>query len=593
MCQAVVFAQNQSIADSLEIIYNQNIYSNEEKLPILKDLTFYQLNTDKKLTQSTELIQLARELDSVKYLYHGYLQKGNALKLKSEMSSALESYIEAAKIAMEENWSMELGATYITIADVYSIMKNHDNAVSYYRNAISILREANDSIKLASALLNAGDEYFNQRQLDSALAFFEESGKIFRAIDYEIGVAYNLGNVGMVYAEQGKDAFAQANINEAIIILERLEDFYPISVYLTYISDIYKRQKDYSKAIGYAQRSLNMAKHNDLKDQVSGAHMKLSEIYETIGNHQKSLRHYKQHIAYRDSVKNLEAVEQIADLRTDFEVSQKQNEIDLLQKESEIQELRAKRNQYFNYASITVLLAVLILAVGLYRRYRYIEKTKNIIEEEKNRSDNLLLNILPAETALELKQNGHVKAKRFDSVTVLFTDFKDFTQYAEKLSPEQLVEAVDYYYSKFDEIIDKYGMEKIKTLGDSYMCAGGIPFVTDDHAMKMVEVAIEIVDFVEEAKKDNDHSRFDIRIGINTGPIVAGVVGTKKFAYDIWGEAVNLASRMESNSQPGKINISENTYNLIKRAYKCKYRGEISMKHKRSTRMYFVNGRKV
>ncbi|MNF58197.1 Adenylate cyclase [compost metagenome] len=237
------------------------------------------------------------------------------------------------------------------------------------------------------------------------------------------------------------------------------------------------------------------------------------------------------------------------------------------------------------------LFLVFLSALGLYRRYQFIKKTNRIIEEEKKRSDSLLLNILPEETAHELKQSGKVQAKRFESVTVLFTDFEGFTQYAEKLSPEKLVESVDFYFSKFDAIIEKYGLEKIKTVGDAYMCAGGLPFPTGDHANKMVLAAFEIAEFVAESKKWNtlNQTRFEIRIGICTGPVVAGVVGTKKFAYDIWGDTVNIASRMESNSIPGKINISESTYDIIKDSFECEYRGEIEVKNKGTMKMYFVN----
>jgi class 3 adenylate cyclase len=237
---------------------------------------------------------------------------------------------------------------------------------------------------------------------------------------------------------------------------------------------------------------------------------------------------------------------------------------------------------------------VFLLAFGVYRRYKFIKRTNVIIEEEKNRSDHLLLNILPEETALELKQNGKVRAKKFESVTVLFTDFEGFTQYAEKLPPEKLVESVDYYFSKFDEIMEKYNLEKIKTVGDCYMCAGGLPFSTNDHAYKMVHAALEIATFVKDSKNNNpqNDTRFEIRIGINSGPVVAGVVGTKKFAYDIWGDTVNIASRMESNSQPGKINVSKNTYELIKDTFDCHYRGEIEVKNRGMMKMYFVNNPK-
>jgi len=206
----------------------------------------------------------------------------------------------------------------------------------------------------------------------------------------------------------------------------------------------------------------------------------------------------------------------------------------------------------------------------------------------------LLLNILPSETAQELKENGKVKAKRFESVTVLFTDFQGFTLTSQDFTPEKLVTSVDFYFSEFDKIMGKYGLEKIKTIGDSYMCAGGLPFPSEDHPQKVIAAAQEILEFMEsvDKKKDPDIAHFDIRIGINTGPVVAGVVGTKKFAYDIWGDTVNVAARMESNSKPGKINISENTYVLVKDKYNCTFRGKIDVKNHGSMNMYYVNDRK-
>lgn len=172
----------------------------------------------------------------------------------------------------------------------------------------------------------------------------------------------------------------------------------------------------------------------------------------------------------------------------------------------------------------------------------------------------------------------------------MFTDFVGFTNYSEKLSPEKLVESIDYYFSKFDEIIDKYDLEKIKTIGDSYMCAGGIPFKIEDHASQIILAAEEIIDFVEQPKNRllENQINFMVRIGVNSGSIVAGIVGTKKFAYDIWGDTVNIASRMESNSETGKINISENTYQLVKNQFSCTYRGEIEVKNTGMMKMYFV-----
>ncbi|GGD85706.1 adenylate/guanylate cyclase domain-containing protein [Planktosalinus lacus] len=585
LCTQVSFAQDRNVADSLKVIYEEGNTTGVDELELLRNLSFNTANDiEESLKYANELIELSRKREDYIYLYRGYSIRGQVYQRGGNLTMALESYIKASEAASSINDKSFEGGAYLTIADVYSTIGNASNAESYYSKSIDILRETNDSLTLASALLNAGDEAFKNEHFDKALDYFEESGLLFKQVNYPIGTAYNLGNVGMVYAEQGKDALAEQHINEALVLLEELEDYYPITVYLTYMSDIYSRRKDFSAALNYAQRSLDLATQYKLKEQISDANLTLSELYEEAGNQEASLKHYKEHIAYRDSVINLENVQQIADLRTNFEVSQKQIEVDLL-------EQKRKNQRIVTYSIAIVLIFIAILAILWYRRYLFIRKTKRIIEEERDKSDRLLLNILPEETANELKLYGKVKAKKHGLVTVLFTDFKGFTSYSENLSPETLVETVDFYFSKFDTIIEKHGLEKIKTIGDAYMCAGGLNVTEDNHAHKMILAAKEITAFVEETKNNiavNDLT-FDIRIGINSGPVVAGVVGSKKFAYDIWGDTVNVASRMESMSEPGKINISEGTYELIKDSWVCEYRGEIDVKNRGKLKMYFVD----
>ncbi|TFG74361.1 MAG: adenylate/guanylate cyclase domain-containing protein, partial [Flavobacteriales bacterium] len=368
-------------------------------------------------------------------------------------------------------------------------------------------------------------------------------------------------------------------IARAITVLEELGDYYPIAVYLTYMSDIYADEGDWDAAFGYAQRSLRLAKQYGLKEQISDAYLKLSELYEKTGYTGASLKYYKNYIAFRDSVKNLTTVQSMANLQR----SRMQAEVDLANQQKRTQTI-------VSIATAVALFLIFLLAAGLYRRNRFIRRTKEVIQQEKDRSESLLLNILPEDTANELKAHGKVTAKKFEAVTVMFTDFQRFTSYAENLSPEQLVESIGFYFSKFDEIMEKYGLEKIKTIGDAYMCAGGLPFPSKGHALKMVKAAFEILDFVQDSKANgaSEHHRFEIRIGINTGPLVAGVVGSKKFSYDIWGDTVNVASRMESNSEAGKINISEATFELIKDEFECEFRGEIEAKNRGKIKMYFV-----
>lgn len=219
------------------------------------------------------------------------------------------------------------------------------------------------------------------------------------------------------------------------------------------------------------------------------------------------------------------------------------------------------------------------------------------IEIEKKKSDNLLLNILPVQTANELKETGKAVPRYYDQATVLFTDFKNFTSHVEKLTPEEVILILGECFLAFDEICEKYNLEKIKTIGDSYMAAGGLPLPNKTNPSDAIRTALEIQKWMNTWQPEKISPRIDekweIRIGIHTGPIVAGVVGKKKFAYDIWGDAVNIASRMETAAQPGEVTISKATYHLVKDQFDCEYKGTAHAKNKGEIELYWVKGEKV
>jgi class 3 adenylate cyclase len=264
----------------------------------------------------------------------------------------------------------------------------------------------------------------------------------------------------------------------------------------------------------------------------------------------------------------------------------------LLEKEAEVKDLELKRRESVNRNLIIIVsLTVLVMILALFAVSR-IRKSNKVIKIEKSKSDNLLLNILPKSTAEELKTMGQSLPRRYESVTVLFTDFKGFTQITETMPPEKLVDSLGLFFEGFDNIMKKHGLEKIKTIGDAYMCAGGIPEPIPDAAIRTVKAANEMLALTEEInaqKRKAGMGTWGIRIGVHTGPVVAGVIGNHKFQYDIWGDTVNLAARMESSGEPGKINISETTYTEIKDEIPCTYRGEIAAKNKGNVKMYFVD----
>jgi len=580
------FTQNQSNIDSLELIYTTHGFMEEDKLENLWDLAKFHTDQQKRIDFATELLKEAKASDSINFVWRAYLEKGHARNKKGDVNLALQNYLAAADIAIELQDDEKLINTYTAIGDAYSNAKNHYNTVYYYLKALDLnpKETARDSTIFAITNLNLGDEYLKVKQPDSALIYLRRSEPIFNALQFENGIAYNQGNIGIAYALQGKNDLAEQNMNEASIVHREFGDNYPVCVYLLFMADIYVQKNEVTSALDFAHESLRLAQEKNLKQQISDANLKLSELYELQGNTGRTLKYYKDHITYRDSIHNLDNVQQMANLRTDFEISKKQTEVDLKQTEIDLKqtEVDLLNQQKTNQRVLIFGMLAILGMTGLYFRN---------INKEKRRSDDLLLNILPTNTAEELKKYGKVKAKKFESATVMFTDFQAFTKYSQSLSPEMLVQSVDYFFSKFDEIIDTYELEKIKTIGDAYMCAGGLTNGSTDHVIQMIQAAFEIKAFVEETKQlsNNDIAHFNIRIGINTGTVVAGVVGKNKFAFDIWGDAVNVASRMESNSEPGRINVSENTYQLIKDHFDCEYRGEIDVKNKGMMKMYFVN----
>jgi adenylate cyclase len=300
---------------------------------------------------------------------------------------------------------------------------------------------------------------------------------------------------------------------------------------------------------------------------------------------------------YSIKVKNLTEEQMISS------IVKGQQERDIQAQKAQLAEAELQREQSDNIRNILALVVVFVffLAVLFYARFQAKKRTANelseknaLIEEEQKRSNSLLLNILPPAIAQELKMRNKVSARKYDQATVMFIDFKGFTTIAEKLSPERLVEELDHCFSNFDRIISNYRIEKIKTVGDAYICASGLSDMNASPS-DMVKAALEIQDFLLGLKAERLSQGlpcFDARVGIHTGPVVAGVVGAKKFAYDIWGDTVNTAARLEEQCESGRVNVSEDAYWLAKYEFEWQPRGKIAAKNKGMMDMYYVTGLK-
>ena len=318
--------------------------------------------------------------------------------------------------------------------------------------------------------------------------------------------------------------------------------------------------------------------------------MGLSRAYASQNDFRNAYRAQQNFAAVADSLRKSDYANEMSELRTVFDLERKEQEIELLNTENELNALQIEKDARDKQTLYIIVFLLLAIFAGFVFQFFYMRRTNRRLDYERNRSDQILLNILPEEVAEELKENGYTKAKEFENITVLFTDFRAFSVIAERVSAETLVKSVDYYFKNFDEIVERHNVEKIKTIGDAYMCAGGLPVANTTHPKDTLEAAIEMLRFTLETERNPPKGiyPFKIRIGLNSGPIVAGVVGIRKFAYDIWGNTVNIAARMESGSDVGRINVSENVYEVLKDEYNFEYRGEVEVKNGLMLRMYFL-----
>lgn len=311
-----------------------------------------------------------------KYLQAGYYLKGTKLRLKAKLGEAFQAFLTSAQLAEKLHDPVAEGNAYGEIAATYSAANNHMNAMHYYQMAIATLQDADDPIGLASALNNAGDHYLKTKQYDSALVYCTKARELYDSVHYFHGVAYSIGNIGMAYAGLGKNSLAEKNINEAITILQKNEDYYPICVYLISMSNIHLDKGDKQQALRYATRSLQLAEQYKLNEQIRDANLQLSQLYDRAGDLVQSYSHFKNYIIYRDTVNNITTVQRMYDLKTIFERAQQKAALD---------ESNRRKKLYVNllYVSLFVTVIIAILILILLRNFRQKQKAYSLLEEQK------------------------------------------------------------------------------------------------------------------------------------------------------------------------------------------------------------------
>ena len=477
--------------------------------------------------------------------------------------------------------------------------------LEYYEDAVR-------NFKLSNALRdNATSTYLmalSYTELDSfpqARMHFSRAVGYYEALEQPERLDECNIYLGRLFVKMNELDSAFIALNKAIESRKDGPDRFSLERPYAFISEVYLRSNDPQNAIRYALASyeLELQKTNEVRDDISlvQASSVLSQAYAQLGDHKKAYFFLDLYNRTNNVIAQGSTKQKIADMRSMFDFQKRMGEQRIRQqKDKEIAEGLIQREKILRNSFIGGTVLLLLLLIGLYNRFQFkrranlaLEEKNAIITAEKKRSDDLLLNILPEEVAEELKEKGEAEARAIENVTILFTDFKEFTSYSERVTAKELVNDLHECFTAFDNIIARHGMEKIKTIGDAYMAAGGLPAPNDTHAADVIRASLEIRDFIANGKAHKVAAGlpyFEIRLGIHTGPVVAGIVGVRKFSYDIWGDTVNTAARMESSGVEGRVNISESTYELVKDESDLVFthRGKVDAKGKGEMDMFFV-----
>ena len=505
---------------------------------------------------------------------------------QKDFSAGLEHYIRAyslyrgldpARFPMKSQYLYDYASQYYHFRD--------------FRTVKDLLLEMWQTIPLAyvenkvTSLNTLGLCYGQLAQYDSSGYYFQRGLDFISAPREHVWKGIIQGNLAMNLIQQERYEEAVPLLEANIVSSRDRGAMADLALSLVGLGEIRLHQERPREALELIQEGYDILEsRNKFKSPVfqSRVFVPLGKALMANGRAEEAFRFLDLGRIARDSVETQ---------RNTLFLSGVQHKLETEQHLAEISEQeRALKQQRMMIAGMGIIaLAISIFTLVFFRQ-------RNRIARERQRSDHLLLNILPEEVALNLKKEGRVTARHYPSVTILFTDFKGFTRMAEQLSADDLVRELDHYFRRFDEITSSFGLEKIKTIGDAYMAASGLPTERPDHATQAVDAALAIRDMMREEQQVRQAAGkpwFEVRIGLHSGPVVAGVIGLHKFSYDIWGDTVNTAARMESSGEVGRVNISEATSQLVGDRYDCQYRGKLPAKNKGEIGMYFVETRQA
>ena len=581
--QSLSFMKEMRETGGMATSYNNlgNVYS--DKGDFVKALQHYQRALD--LVKATNKPKAS--------IYYGNI--GAIYLAQGIYPKALEQFQKSQAICEELDDEEGMAVAYNNIGIIYYNTGDTTKALAHYEKSVQLNQKLGDKQGLAETYLNIASIKKAQADYKQALEYGNKSLALQQELSNAPGIAEGYGMIGEIYVAKNDLSQALSNFRKELSLAEQTGKSDRLAIAYIHTGNAYLQQKNYTLATSFGQKALKLSEELGIITSQRDASNLLYQVYKSTGKNTEALTYHEKVLALTDSIEAAETNKKLAQM--EFAKMMTEDSIKNAQEKSMVKKEHqaevSQKGQQRNVA-IYIGIAVLALAAALWIRLRYVHRARAAIHNEKTRSDNLLLNILPADIAEELKTKGKVKPREFDGVSILFTDFKGFTDLSETMSAKDLVAEIHHCFEAFDGIVHKYGIEKIKTIGDAYMAAGGLPLSSKESITNTVLAALEMQSFIEAHKiqRASEHKpAFRMRAGIHTGVVVAGIAGIKKFHYDIWGDAVNTASRMESSGDVGCVNISETTYELIKEEpiFTFQSRGKVHAKGKGEMGMYFVS----
>ena len=509
---------------------------------------------------------------------------GNIYYQKKDFSKSIQYFKEALEVDKTSGNQKNEAVSYNNLGAVYYEMGNYNEAMNYYNQSLNIASESGDKKEMAEVFNNMGNVKYDQEQHDEAISYYNRSLKIKEETNYSAGIAISLHNIGNVYFDKKSynkaiDCYTRSNEIARKINLQNV-------VFKNYnvLSKAYAEIKDFKNAFKFLKLFADQftIASTDLNRQITELQQKFIMERNIRSLKEIKIKTLETEITRQDLLAKLQKEKAERD-KALFREREKSHRIEI---EKQAQIARIGKRLIF----VLVLLAVslIIIALSVYRNYRRKKVDHAIIAREKAKSDKLLHNVLPAKVANDLKETGTTIPQEFDDVSVFLSDIIGFTKISAQMEPGKVINELNQIFTRFDEIMEKHHCERIKTIGDAYLAVCGMPVSNPKHAENIANAALEIKEYLTERNK-TEQVTFKMRIGINSGSVVGGVVGEKKYIYDVFGDTINTTQRMESTSEPMKINVSESTYQLLKDKFNFKKREPIEVHGKGILQMYFLN----